>query len=264
MEINVYGCGEIAQAIFLGPKNPASSWHIHTYTPSYTRAEALAQACRGRAYRKIVEMPRSPYSLLALKPQQFPRLARELSPRLSPTTTVISVMAGVAVRYLQEQLAVRKVIRVMPNTPCQVGRGISLITCSREVTAQEFNEVQALLEGISTVIVCSSEDELDRMMAVSACGPAYLFELARILGEYLQSRGCPAETANQVVKELFAGSSRLMEQSADSFTTLRRKVTSEGGATQQALAHLKAENLPALFYQAMNIAYQRAKKLTLI
>ena len=262
MEINIYGCGQMAQAIFKGLKELPLSLSVHTYTPTYTRAKELAQALKGRAYGKIEDMPRSPYVLLALKPQQFPPLAQELRPSLCrEKTTVISVMAGLTLGHLQEQLQVSKVIRVMPSTPCQVGRGISLMVCSPEITESEARDVRTLLEGVSTVVDCQSEDELDRIMTVSSCGPAYLFELAQIFSESLQFHGISEERAFQVVKELFAGSFLLMEQSPDSFKTLRKKITSQGGATHEALAHLKSKNLQELFNQAMERAYKRAKEL---
>ena len=288
MEINIYGCGQMAQAIFKGlvkthtsgrdeaddcqgqegkvSERPVSSLpfslSVHTYTPSYTRAQELAQALKGRAYGKIEEMPHSPYAFLALKPQQFPQLAQELRPSLCrEKTTIISVMAGLTLGHLQEQLQVTKVIRVMPSTPCRVGRGISLMFCSPDVTKSEAREVKTLLEGVSTVVLCESEDELDRIMTVSSCGPAYLFELARIFSEFLQLHGIQEQTALEVVKELFAGSFLLMERSPDSFTTLRKKITSQGGATHEALAHLKSKNLEELFHQAMESAYRRAKEL---
>ena len=262
--INLYGCGNMARAIFLGLKDFPHNFTIHAYTPSYTRAEQLALALGGKAYREIKELPQSKYYFFAVKPQQFGQLSQDIFGHLPLDCVVISVMAGVGITHLQRRLGVSRVVRVMPNTPCRVGMGISLMNCSEEVTQDEICEVQSLFERVSTVVSCATEDELDRVMSVSACGPAYLFELAVILSDYLQSHGMSEGTAHTVVKKLFMGSSSLMDHCSakTSLEYLCNQVTSKGGATEEALAFLRKKKWGKQLKNAMDMAYLRAKELS--
>ena len=263
--LNLYGCGRMAQAIFSGlASRPSQNFALHTYTPTYTRAHELAQLLGGKAYRKLEQLPPSPYHFLALKPQQFHELAADLAPLLarhSREAAVVSIMAGIPIREVQERLGLKEVIRVMPNTPCRVGRGISLMLCSPEVGRDKRERVADLFRGVSKVFPCSDEDQLDRLMALSACGPAYLFEMASFFEEYLQANGLSPESSRLMVGELFMGPSLLLSESSDSPSELSRQVASKGGATEMALGVLKEGDLRGLMDRAMEKAYERAKEL---
>ncbi|MCY4644680.1 MAG: pyrroline-5-carboxylate reductase [Bacteriovoracales bacterium] len=262
--VNLYGCGQMAQAIFRGlakdPKGPRN-FTLHTYTPSYTKAFELAQHLGGKAYRDLNQLPSSPYHFLALKPQQFGDLSQNLAPLLSPKAIAVSIMAGIGLGTIKESLGLEKAIRVMPNTPCRVGRGVSLMVCSPEVTERERDQMASLFKGVSVVMACQNEDQLDRAMAVSGCGPAYLFEKASILEDYLQTHGFSPESSATIVRELFMGSSLLLSESDESPSTLCRRVASKGGATEKALHLLKEKDLKEIMNLAMDRAYERAKEL---
>ena len=251
----------MAQGIFLAPACQLGGWRIHTYTPSHTRARELAQAVGGVAYRELGEMPSSPYCLVAVKPQQFAPLARELRGSMALETVVISVMAGVSIQQLQRALGTNQVVRVMPNTPLKVGRGMSLMVGAKEVASGALQGVEQLFKGSSTVLHCQTEDELDRVMAVSACGPGYLCELAMIFSRYLCCHGLAEGRAREIVGELFSGHARWLEQSEGSFGELQDQVASRGGATERALEYLQSNGFEEHFFCAMDHAYRRAKAL---
>ena len=261
--VNLYGCGTMAQAIFMPFQNRPKSFTLHTYTPSGQRAKKLAAALGGKAYGKIEEMPPSPYAFLACKPTDLPTLAKELALHLPGGATVLSIMAGVSFHTLQQFFGDRPLVRAMPNTPCAVKRGLCLMACSPLATDVHKRQLESLFEQVSRVVPCATEEVLNRAMAVSGCGPAYLFELAALFQHYLESHGFDGPQARCVVEELFLGSSLLMEARSGqhSFAELGRQVTSKGGATQKALEFLREKGLTAQWTQAMDRAYQRAVEL---
>ncbi len=260
-DINIYGCGNMTSAIFIGLSNSPISFKVHTFTPSFTRAQNLASKLGGIAYKELKDLPKSKYYFIGVKPQQFESLALELKKHISRDATIISIMAGISLSRLQLALGVSKVIKVMPSTPSLVGKGISLIIKSNEVNEPELEEVKNLFKGVSKVINVKSEDELNRLTTVSASGPAYIFELARIFSSYLKSSGVSGGTSDLVAAHLIEGSAKLMIDSHESFETLRNNVTSKGGMTFEALEVLKNNNLESIFKDALDAAYKRGKEL---
>lgn len=252
----------MTQAIFLGMKGSPMNFSVHTFTPTFTRAQNLATELGGKAYKEVSDLPKSKYYFLGPKPQMFKDLAGNLRPHISNDAIVISIMAGITVSRMQQTLGVKKIIRVMPSTPAMVGKGISIFYASADVQEDELSEVKNLFKNVSKVIQAKSEDEFDRLMTVSGCGPGYIFELGRILSEYLAHHGISKGTADLVASELFLGVATYMQQSHESFETLRNNVTSKKGATEQVLLTLKERGLEEIFHEGLNKAYKRAKELS--
>lgn len=261
MIINLYGCGNMTQAIFHGLKGLPVSIQIHTYTPTYTKAFQLAQEFKGKAYKSIFDMPHSKFVFLGCKPQQFSELADDLKKTISKESVVISIMAGIEVGTIQNALDVRKVVRVMPSTPSFVNEGISLLFASKDVQPSELEELKILFKTVSKIINVNSEDELDILTTVSGCGPGYIFEISRILSDYLQSKGINPGTSDLVTAQLIVGAGKLMNESHQSFKVLRDNVTSKGGMTYEIINHLEQSDLQNIFNTALEKAYKKAKIL---
>ena len=261
LSVNIYGCGNMAQGIFLALKKNRSL-AIHTYTPSYHRAKLLADALGGVAHREVRSMPLAKYYFLGMKPHDFDSFCSQLIPLLQANGVVISIMAGISLVHLRDKLGVSKVVRVMPNLPCRVGRGLSLFHSSSEVELGEEREVVSLFEGCSRVVECAEEEQLDRGMVVSGCGPGYLLELAMVMSQYLEQHCFSKEDSRVVVQELFSGTSLLMEQlKEESLAQLRDRVTSKGGTTQAALNDLRRGGLWKAWEQALDCAYERGREI---
>jgi pyrroline-5-carboxylate reductase len=149
----------------------------------------------------------------------------------------------------------------MPNTPAQVGQGISVWTATAEVTEKQKGQARSIINAMGKEIYADEEKYLDMATAVSGSGPAYFFLFAESLVEAAKSIGLPQDVAEKLVLQTMLGSGRLMEQSDNSPAELRRMVTSPGGTTAAALHKLEKGQFADLIKQAVAAAYKRAREL---
>lgn len=199
--------------------------------------------------------------VLAVKPQNLNELTAELSGLLQPQQLVISIIAGVRLAKLCDGLKHRQVVRVMPNTPAQVGRGMSVWTATPEVTGAQKERAAAILGAMGREIYVADEPDIDRATPISGCGPAYVFLFAEALTSAAMELGLSYDTAEELVAQTMLGSVEFMNQSDKLPADLRRMVTSPGGATAEALAQLEKGQFNELIKQAVLAAYHKTKAL---
>ncbi|MBI4367692.1 MAG: pyrroline-5-carboxylate reductase [Deltaproteobacteria bacterium] len=256
----VLGCGNMGSAIALGLHARGAPFAFFCYTPTHTRAAALARRVGGVAARALAELARCEYFLLACKPQQFPELAAALRPILPAGARIVSMLAGTSTEKLRAALGQAKIARAMPNTPCAIGEGATAIYCLG-MDAAERAIVRAIFAAVGAVFEVDSDDAIDLATAIVGSGPAYFFEIARILAHKLAAMGLPADIAAGMAAHVIKGAGALLVQSADSAETLREKVTSKKGTTAAALDCLRANHLERILGEALDAAYRRAKEL---
>lgn len=258
----VLGCGNMAQALVGGMYASNPSLQVLTYTPSRTRAEELAQKTQGKVLDHLDTLPCSQYLMLACKPQQFKDLAQEIKGKISSETIVLSILAGVNVESLQKNLGHEKVVRIMPNTPALVGAGVNAFYFSKAILSAEKKETLKLFESFSEVFDFPQEEQVDTITPYSGSGPAYFFELTRILIDDLVSRGINAADAERMLKATAFGAGKLLVESKDSAETLRNKVTSKGGVTYEALKVFQDNGLGKITHLAIEAALKRNQELS--
>lgn len=260
MKIAVLGCGNMAQAVV---KGMALQFTIdfHTYTPSFSKANALAKAVLGVAHKKMRAIPHCNIYLIACKPQQFPTLADELGEFLPADAIIVSLLAGTPVKNIQTSLKVKKVLRVMPNTPTLVAAGVNALYFSPSITTQESQSLINLFKSFSEVFIFNEEEQIDIITPFSGSGPAYVFEIARIMTEKMQSMGISHTSAKHMVAQTLYGSAKLLKESHDEAEVLRNNVTSHEGVTAAALQVFNQHNLSGIFSEAIDAAYLRAQEL---
>lgn len=261
IKIAVIGCGNMAQAIILGMAKSFKEIEFHTFTPSYTRAEDLAQKIDGKAWKELSEIPACDYYLIACKPQQVEELAQNFRNFLPSNTILISVLAGVTVNSLKEKFQCRRVARVMPNTPALVGEGVHAIYFSEETEDEKKAYIHKVFASIGEVFVFDEEEKIDVITGFSGSGPAYIFEIARIMTEKLSAMGVEEKMARQMIKSTLFGSAKLLKESDEDAETLRNNVTSKNGVTYEALEVFKKNNLEEIFGHALDAAFKRSKEL---
>lgn len=251
----------MGSAIVLGVARRSKNFLFHTFDPIHRKSEKLAREVGGKSVRRFADLGACDYFLLACKPQQFTDLAASLKEVLKPKAKIISVLAGISSRRLRNALGIKKVARVMPNTPCLIGCGAAAIYFSG-MNAAEKKVVRGIFSAVAKVFEVHSDDKIDAATAMIGSGPAYIFEIARIFAKKFGSRGFPKKTAEQIVKEVFKGASLLMDQSSTSIEELRNKVTSKKGTTAAALKVFQKHHLHQTLEAALNAAYKRAKQLS--
>ena len=263
MRIGVLGCGNMANAIMEGLLKSNIKFYFHFFTPTLVKAKKMAEKMNGDAYLRIEDMPNCDYYIAACKPQQFLELASELKPFFPKKSLLISILAGTSIKTIQDQLGSQvKVARVMPNTPCLVGEGVSAIYFSNEVEERDKDVVVSIFESISKAFVVPSEDEVDLITVVAGSGPAYFFEIIRILAFYLEKNGIETDKANDIAIATCYGAGKLIHSTDESAENLRNQVTSKGGVTEKVLDELKSSRLEELFHKALMQGQIQTKKLS--
>ncbi len=204
--------------------------------------------------------------VVALKPQMFREAGPGLKPFATPSTLVVSIMAGTTIAGIAEVLIGKDlgggVVRAMPNTPAAIGRGITVAVAANNVGAAQRAVADSLLRATGSVEWVEDEGLMDAVTAVSGSGPAYVFLLAEELARAGVEAGLPEELATKLARETVAGSGELLHRSDLSSTTLRQNVTSPGGTTAAALEVLMGpDGLQSLMIRAVAAATRRSKEL---
>ena len=199
--------------------------------------------------------------VLAVKPQNLPEVLKELKGKIEPSQLVLSIIAGAKIDTISRSLDHGAVIRAMPNTPAQVGEGMSVWTASPAVTKGQKQAAQAILGSMGRELYVSEEAYLDMATAVSGSGPAYFFLMVEALVDAAVEIGLPHDTAQELVLQTMLGSGKFIRSSGETPAELRQKVTSPGGTTAAALAQFEEGGFGELVRRAVKAAYDRAKEL---
>jgi len=199
--------------------------------------------------------------VLAVKPQNLPGVMAELNGRLKSAQLVISIIAGARIDTLSGGLKHGAIVRAMPNTPAQIGEGMSVWTATAEVTEEQKGLAGAILGAMGRELYVDDEGYLDMATAVSGSGPAYFFLMVESLVDAAVEIGLPRDMAKEMVLQTMLGSSRFIQASGEEPAELRRRVTSPGGTTAEALLRLEKGQFSRLISQAVKAAYDRARKL---
>lgn len=200
--------------------------------------------------------------VLAVKPQVMNAVLSEIRPVIGKHTLVLSVAAGVSLRTLSSGLGSERVVRAMPNTPAQIGKGIAGAVGLR-ISDEDRVLVDNLLKATGGLIWFPEESQLDAVTAVSGSGPAYVFHLVEALAAAGAEQGLDAEDAMLLARQTVIGAAALMEAEPNvEVATLRQNVTSPNGTTAAALGVLMgAEGLGVLMDRAVQAARLRSEEL---
>jgi len=201
--------------------------------------------------------------MVGVKPQVFPNVLEDLKAWTGPDTLVISIMAGVTLAGLETDLGAARCIRVMPNTPGAIGKGVALVSPAPACSDADMETARTLLAPLGHVEGPMDEATLQAATGLSGCGPAYVFLLAEALADAAEALGVPADMAARLAVHTIDGSASLLAQSEAPAADLRRAVTSPNGVTQAALDTLMADGaMPSLFKEALKAALARDKALS--
>jgi pyrroline-5-carboxylate reductase len=199
--------------------------------------------------------------ILAVKPQNLAEVMAELKDNLNPAQLILSIIAGAKISTIFLGLTHNAVVRAMPNTPARVGEGMSVWTATSDVTDQQKQAAKSILGAMGRELYVDDEAYLDMATAISGSGPAYFFLMVEALVDAAMEIGLPREMAQELVLQTMLGSGKFIRQSGASPAELRRKVTSPGGTTAQALAQFEKGGFSELVRRAVRAAYERAKEL---
>jgi pyrroline-5-carboxylate reductase len=197
--------------------------------------------------------------VVAVKPADAVQ-ACDLAKR-SGARRMLSIMAGIPIRSLESWTGSGlAVLRAMPNTPALVGAGVSALASGARATEQDVEWAESLLGAVGSVVRVD-EACLDAVTGLSGSGPAYVFRVVEVLAEAGVRAGLPVDTSRKLARETVIGAARLLAESDEEPETLRAQVTSPGGTTEAGLAILEDHGIASAFYDAVEAASERSKKL---
>lgn len=263
MKITFIGGGNMAGAMIGGLIHHGSTpSHICAVETDAMRRQQLAEACGVTVTASIPDgIHGSEIVIFAVKPQQLHAVANQAAQFLQ-NKLVISIAAGVRASDLSQWLNRHEfVIRAMPNTPALIGEGITGLYALPLVDSRQKEQATTILEAIGTVIWVNEEAQLDAVTALSGSGPAYVFYFLEAMQEAGTQLGLTADTAKQLAMQTFLGATHLAAQSNDTLATLRMKVTSQGGTTEQALLSMEQADIRGAFIRAMHAACDRSRQM---
>ena len=201
----------------------------------------------------------------AVKPQVFRVAAQAARASLSPDALHLSVAAGIRMDSIANWLgldpAQARLVRCMPNTPALVGRGMTGLFASPGVDAGDRQRVEDVLHATGELAWLQREDQLDAVTALSGSGPAYVFFFLEAMVQAGVQMGLSQAQAHQLAVQTFVGASHLAQDSSESPTVLRERVTSKGGTTHAAICSMQADAVDAAFVKALKAACDRARVL---
>ena len=199
--------------------------------------------------------------ILAVKPQDFKQLASEIRGFLNQEHVVLSVMAGISIETMQQELGVSKVVRSMPNIPTQIGEGMTVFCASNTVDRKELFIVQNLINTTGKSIYIEKEEMLNAATAVSGSGPAYVFYFMQAMIQAAIQLGFSPSEAEFLVSQTFSGSVQLQNRSKLSNADWIQRVASKGGTTEAALSIFNSFETTEIVIKAIAAANKRAIEL---
>lgn len=196
--------------------------------------------------------------ILAVKPQVLPTVLDGLRGKIRPGTLVLSIVAGARLSTLADGLQASTIVRAMPNTPAQIGEGITVWIATDTVSSEQRGQAEAILQAMGKAIYVRDEKQLDMATALSGSGPAYVFLVMEAMVDAGVRLGFARPIAEELVIQTVLGSARFAAQSGKHLAELRSMVTSPGGTTAEALFHLEKGAVRAVIGEAIAAAYEKS------
>ena len=259
--ISFVGGGVMAEAIIGGVLQArlAEPHDVRVGEPLEARRDYLRDTHGVKAFGDNVDaIDGADLVFLAIKPQSLPHALPALKGRLGAGQTVVSIVAGATMDALVAGLGHPAVIRVMPNTPAQIGEGMSVWTASPETPQAAVEATRDVVATLGAQLQVDDEKIIDMATALSASGPAYVFMFIEALidaGVYL---GMTRDVARTLALQTVLGSARLVEQTGRHPAELKDMVTSPGGTTIEAVLALERSGFRAGVIEAVVAAYEKS------
>jgi len=258
------GGGQMALALAEGfcRAGLVSAAEITVFDPSDAARERLAARLPGVRFASTAAQAVRDARLvfLAVKPQQAAAACREFRSDLPPAAVLVSVVAGLPIATLSGLAGTGRIVRVMPNTPCLVGRGVSVVCRSPDVPADLAERTRTLLAAVGHVHEVD-ESLLDAVTGLSGSGPGFVALLVEALSDGGVKAGLPRPLALALAVETLGGTAALLEQTGEHPAQIKDRVSSPGGTTIAGLAVLEQRGVRSALIDAVVAAAARAKEL---
>ncbi len=199
--------------------------------------------------------------VLSVKPQVMEKVLPQLRRGAHDASLILSIAAGVKIETIVNGIANPSVVRAMPNTPAQIGQGITVWTATSEVADEQREQARQLLGALGEEIYMDGEGYLDMATALSGTGPAYVFLFMEAMIDAGVHMGFSRRDSEKLVLQTVRGSVEYAQASGSHLAELRNQVTSPGGTSAEAIYHMEKGGLRTVLARAIWAAYQRSVSL---
>ena len=262
--IGFVGAGVMAESMIAGliAKGIVSPQQIRISHPRADRRRALAERFGVTALENNADVAtHADVVFLTIKPQALWEVLPQLAPALTARQVVVSIVAGANIEILEAGLKHDAIIRVMPNTPAQVGQGVMVWAATPEVSENQRQQVRSVLSALGEELYVDDEKYVDMATALSGTGPTYVFLMMEALIDAGVHMGFPRRIAEQIVLQTVSGSVQFARASGKHMAELRNMVTSPGGTSAEAIYQMEKGGLRTVFSRAVYAAYTRTQSL---
>ena len=264
LKIGLVGCGKMGQAMLRGWLMSDDIVHITVLDPMAAlpmqdKTTLTDNVVSFSAYTNALDM-----LVLAVKPQVMDRVCADLKEYITPNVPILSIAAGRSIKSFKSIFGKdQPVLRAMPNTPAAIGKGVTGLCPSSEISDAQMKHAQTLLAPLGTIEKIEDESLMDAVTALSGSGPAYVFHLVEVLAKSGVKAGLPEDIAMRLARQTVIGAAALCEADKDMpAATLRENVTSPGGTTEAALKTLMDGAIQKIYDKAILAAKKRGEQLS--
>lgn len=263
MEIAFIGPGAMAEAMIAGLLNKKLALPENIIA-SGPREERGAELRKKYGIRTTTDNTSAALNAnvvaLSVKPQRLSVVMKGMK-GVRSDALVLSIIAGASIKKIGMGLKHKSIVRSMPNTPGQIGEGITVWTASKETTEKQREIARFILRALGEEVFVEDESYLDMATALSGTGPAYVFLFAEALIDAGVHMGFPRRIAERLVLQTIKGSMSFYDRAGRHPATLRNQVTSPGGTSAEALYYLEKAGFRTAISRAVWAAYQRSLEL---
>lgn len=265
-KIAFIGPGMMAEAMIGGMVNKkvALPQQLLVSGPSQKRVDVLKETYGIIPFTDNVKaVEEADIVVLSIKPQRLTGVLEELKGHISKESLALSIVAGAPISKISSILNHELIVRAMPNTPAQIGEGITVWTAAESVSESQRGLAREILTAFGKEVFVEEEDFLNKATALSGTGPAYVYLFMEAMVDAGVHLGFSRRVAEQLVIETVRGSVNYYDRGDDSrhLARLRNQVTSPGGTSAEALYYLEKAGFRTALSRAIWAAYNRSVAL---
>ena len=264
MKISFIGSGKMAEALISGitESNTLSPNSINCTDKDRKKTTYMNKKYNINKFTNNLDViQNADIIFICIKPQDINTLSNELKNQFKNNQTIVSILAGTQIQTLSKLFNHNSIIRIMPNTPAQIKKSVSVWTHTKETDSTHIKQIKSILASIGSDFYVEKEELIDMATALSASGPAYLFLFIESLIEAGKNIGLPDNVSKDLTTKMIDGSINLLNFSEEAPGTLRENVTSPGGTTEAALKVLMKNNFNKIIIEAIKAAHERGLEL---
>jgi pyrroline-5-carboxylate reductase len=257
------GAGNMGEALMKGClSSNMNASNISFMELNEEKASYILAAYKLNRVSSYKELSNFSIIVLAVKPQNIQDIIPNLKISIKTKTTLVSILAGISIGYYKKYFPENPIIRVMPNTPCLINKGISVITPCNIASGLQIEIIKKIFANTGEVMIME-ESKMNGVTALSGSGPAYFYHLIDVFAKEAQNIGIAYNEAKKLMCQTMLGSAEMLLTQNKEPQELIKQVKSPGGTTEAGLKILQTQSLRDIISNCLSAANNRALDLNI-